>query len=208
MQNIYVESHPIIPSKILCVGRNYLAHINELNNEIAKNMVLFFKPNSAISNTLLSSHGLSEQTEALHYEAEICFLYECHRFSAVGIGLDLTKRALQSQLKQKGLPWERAKAFDGSALFSDFVKIDNVSDELQLNLYIDDVLTQVAKIPNMIYSPEDILQTLQSFITLEDGDVIMTGTPAGVGPVEPGNHFKGDLYSAEKLLLTKVWIAE
>ena len=213
MQSISVAGKKISPNKILCVGRNYLEHINELNNEIPEDMVLFFKPNSSIADQLISEHKINSdsptgQEDVIHYETEICFVYEQNKFSAVGIGLDLTKRALQSKLKAKGLPWERAKAFDGAAVFSEFIAIDALSEQLSISLQIDGQLTQSAHISQMIYSPEKILQEIQKFVTLEDGDVIMTGTPAGVGQVKRGSVFKAELKCAEQLLVSAAWQAQ
>jgi len=213
LQSICVEGKKISPNKILCVGRNYLAHINELNNEIPEDMVLFFKPNSSITKELIAEHKTNPELatdpeDAIHYETEICFVYAGDKFSAVGIGLDLTKRALQSKLKAKGLPWERAKAFDGAAVFSDFVAIDAVSEQLSMSLQIDGQLIQSAQITQMIYSPQQILQEIQKFVTLEDGDIIMTGTPAGVGQVQRGSVFKAELNCAERLLVSAQWQAQ
>ncbi len=205
LQTISLAGQSITPSKIVCVGRNYLAHINELNNEIAEDMVVFCKPNSAISGQLNATHGTGEQIEPLHYETEICFLYSQQRFSAVAVGLDLTKRSLQSKLKAKGLPWERAKAFNGSALFSDFVAIDSVSEQLAVRLTIDGSLTQAGDIRQMIYSPAAILAELSSFLDLEDGDIVMTGTPAGVGAVQAASDYLGEIYLGEQLLVAKQW---
>ena len=109
MNTISVNGNTVQPSKILCVGRNYRAHIEELGNEIPDSMVVFNKPNSAISDTLYSDIN----NQPLHYESELAFTVKEGKLDAVGFGLDLTKRALQSTLKAKGLPWERAKAFDG-----------------------------------------------------------------------------------------------
>ncbi len=208
MQQVHIGSRAVTPSKIICVGRNYLEHINELNNEIPENMVLFFKPNSAIATTLNATHCTKGIVDEIHFESEICFVYENQRLSAVGIGLDLTKRDLQSKLKTKGLPWERAKAFDGAAMFSDFVEIDQPSDQLQLTLHIDDQLTQKALITKMIYSPSQILAEIQTFISLEDGDIIMTGTPQGVGKIVSGSTFQCELSAADKLLVSKQWLAQ
>ena len=116
MNVVNFEEQSISPSKIICIGRNYVDHIAELGNEVPDEMVVFLKPNSAISSKLQSYHQ-----EPLHYEAELCFLYQQGHFTAVAIGLDLTKRNLQAKLKTKGLPWERAKSFNGAAVFSDFV---------------------------------------------------------------------------------------
>lgn len=126
------------PTKVLCVGRNYVDHIEELNNAIPDSMVVFNKPSTSVTSSLSSFHQ-----EALHYEAEICFIVENSQYSAVGLGLDLTKRELQSSLKAKGLPWERAKAFDGSAVLSRFVPIDNLDlSDLNLELFINCVRVQ------------------------------------------------------------------
>ncbi|WP_068547186.1 fumarylacetoacetate hydrolase family protein [Thalassotalea crassostreae] len=206
MNTVNFENQKITPSKVLCVGRNYVAHIEELGNEIPTDMVVFSKPNSAISSTLNSFHQ-----EALHYEGELCFLYRQGKFVAVGFGLDLTKRELQSTLKAKGLPWERAKAFDGAAVLSHFVAIDNIEQQLvqqlTLQLSIDGKLTQQGGVELMMYKPDDILAELQSFTTLEDGDIVMTGTPKGVGIVKSGAVFEGKVFLGEKLLLAKSWHA-
>ena len=109
MHSVKLASEEFTPSKIVCVGRNYAEHIAELNNETPTSMVLFVKPNSAISQQLHAEHN----GEALHYETELCFLIKNKQLAGVGLGLDLTKRSLQSALKEKGLPWERAKAATG-----------------------------------------------------------------------------------------------
>jgi len=200
MQEIKVNQQTISPSKIICIGRNYVDHIHELGNEIPDEMVVFFKPNSAISNTLNASHN----EEALHYEGELCFVYQQGRFSAIGFGLDLTKRALQGKLKAKGLPWERAKAFDGAVVFSDFVAIapisalseekDNDIATFSLSLHINGNPQQAGGTELMMYKPADILTELQRFVTLEDGDIVMTGTPKGVGTIQIGDVFSAQIF--------------
>jgi 2-keto-4-pentenoate hydratase/2-oxohepta-3-ene-1,7-dioic acid hydratase in catechol pathway len=201
MNTIVVDNKEITPSKIICIGRNYVDHVHELGNEIADEMVVFFKPNSAISNKLNSHH----RNEPLHYEGELCFAYQQGKFSAVGFGLDLTKRELQSQLKSKGLPWERAKAFNGAALFSDFVSINTIDDTLSLKLAINGKTKQAGGINLMLYKPEKILAELQKFVTLEDGDIVMTGTPKGVGVIAAQSEFTGQVLQRGKILLTKSW---
>jgi len=203
MKSVRVDDGYISPSKIICVGRNYVDHISELGNEIPDNMVLFSKPNAAIGEQLKSFHQ-----ETLHYEAELCFLYQQGHFCAVAIGLDLTKRALQTQLKTKGLPWERAKAFNGSALFSSFVSFDSVDKHLALELYINGELRQSSSITMMLHSPQTILREISSFIDLEDGDIVMTGTPAGVGEIVKGDIFEGRVLEYDKVLVTRRWQAE
>ncbi|NQY34700.1 MAG: fumarylacetoacetate hydrolase family protein [Alteromonadaceae bacterium] len=207
MNTINIDGKPLSPSKLVCIGRNYAEHITELGNEVPDEMVVFNKPNSAISERLLSFHG-----EQLHYEAELCFVFQRGKFCAVGFGLDLTKRSLQSKLKDKGLPWERAKAFDGSAVFSDFVVIeslDYVSESaLSLELAINDKVIQAGGVELMMYKPEQVLKELQTFMTLEDGDVVMTGTPKGVGVINAGDNFIGKVLLAGKIIISAEWQAK
>ena len=181
MKKVKVGRRKVTPSKIVCIGRNYVEHIEELGNEIPENLVIFLKPNSAISEELQAFHE-----EPLHYEGELCFIFEEGRFSAVGFGLDLTKRDLQSRLKVKGLPWERAKAFDGAVVFSPFVPMADIDPSLALELDIDGGNMQSGDISLMIYKPDTILAEISTFMTLEDGDIVMTGTPKGVGVVHAG----------------------
>lgn len=204
MNAIRFEEQLITPSKILCVGRNYVEHIQELNNAVPEQMVVFHKPNSSISSTLNAVHE-----ETLHYETEICFLIKDGQYHGVGLGLDLTKRELQSYLKAKGLPWERAKAFNGSAVFSKFVPLDELElTSLQLELYINSVRIQCGGVPQMMYKPNAILADLASYTTLEDGDVVMTGTPKGVGEVHKGDVFLGRLKTGDETLIEIEWVAE
>jgi 2-keto-4-pentenoate hydratase/2-oxohepta-3-ene-1,7-dioic acid hydratase in catechol pathway len=204
MNTIKLASEHIVPSKIVCIGRNYIEHIQELGNEIPDNMVIFIKPNSSISSQLRSTID-----EPIHYEAEICFMLKRDKLDAVGFGLDLTKRGLQSRLKGKGLPWERAKAFDGAACFSEFMPLgDTPIESLSLQLDINGKEIQKGGFPLMIYKPQDILQEISSFMTLNDGDIIMTGTPKGVGVINPQDHFNGKILSAEVTLVSQEWVAE
>lgn len=197
-----VDNKKVIPSKIICIGRNYVDHIAELGNEVPDEMVVFLKPNSAISTQLESFHQ-----EVLHYEAELCFLYQQGKFSAVAVGLDLTKRKLQAELKAKGLPWERAKAFNGAAVFSDFVPINEIDNDLSLALSIDGNLTQAGGVELMMVKPDDILIQLQDFIDLEDGDIVMTGTPKGVGKIVSGSQFIAKVTCQDKTLVSATWLA-
>ena len=204
MQTIIVNDQSVTPSKIVCVGRNYVAHIEELGNEVPEDMVVFNKPNSAITD-ILRSHM---DGEALHYEGELCFVIKAGALHAVGFGLDLTKRDLQSRLKSKSLPWERAKAFDGAALFSDFVSLPQELATLSLELTVDGELRQAGGVELMIYPPEVILSELTAFITLEDGDIIMTGTPAGVGAIHTGERFEAQVLAGGISLASATWVAQ
>ena len=188
MTTVQFNDRSIRPPKIICVGRNYSDHIAEMGSLPSAEMTVFMKPSASIGDSLIAERG-----ESIHYEGEICLLVEQGRFTGVGFGLDLTKRETQSQLKKAGLPWERAKAFAGSALFSDFVSAPLELDELMLELRIDGELRQQGGVTNMLYKPATILEELNQFLTLEDGDIVMTGTPAGVGPVLKGQRFEGQV---------------
>ena len=200
MNSIIFNNQQIIPSKVVCVGRNYVEHIKELGNEMPSSMVLFNKPNSSITDTLIDNYD-----GKCHYEGEISFLIQNKKITGIGFGLDLTKRDIQSKLKSKGLPWERAKAYDNSAVFSDFVKIENLSS-LKLELWINNELKQSGGFTLMIYKPQQILEEILSFMSLEDGDIIMSGTPKGVGTYKKGDQFIGKIFAGEKLLVQKKWI--
>ena len=197
MKNIHLQGQDIFPSKVVCIGRNYSEHIAELNNETPEEMVFFLKPNSAISQKLIFPKG----HESCHYEAEISFLIEEGKVSAVGFGLDLTLREVQSKLKEKGLPWERAKAFDNSAVFSKFVSFNDDISKLEVELYINDELKQKGDVSLMINKPSEIIDEAKSFLTFEDGDILMTGTPTGVGKFNVGDEFLGKILYDGKVLI-------
>ncbi len=204
MNRVRVDGQNVIPSKVVCIGRNYVEHIKELNNEVPTSMVLFMKPNSALSDTLCAP----EQTP-LHYEGEISFLIKNGKIYAVGFGLDLTNRIVQNDLKAKGLPWERAKAFDGAAVMSEFVSISpSEIDTLSMQLWINDKLVQEGDISLMINKPDEVIQEINSFSTLIDNDIIMTGTPKGVGSYTKGDSFIGKIFINDKEIISQTWIAE
>lgn len=195
MKTIKHNNQNITPSKVVCIGRNYVEHIKELNNETPDTMVVFNKPNSAISDTL------KYFTKDTRFEGEICFLIKNKKIDAIGFGLDLTKADLQNKIKSKGWPWERAKAFDGSAVFTEFVKFNGDVTKLKLELFINDKLVQFASYDLMIYKPEEMIKEITSFMSLEDGDIIMSGTPKGVGTYNIGDIFEGKIYCENKLLV-------
>jgi 2-keto-4-pentenoate hydratase/2-oxohepta-3-ene-1,7-dioic acid hydratase in catechol pathway len=194
------EGKKIAPSKIVCVGRNYVEHIKELNNEIPENMVLFNKPNSAISQEFKYFDGV-------RFEGELSFLIQDGQICGVGFGFDLTNVKIQEYLKSKGLPWERAKAFDGSAVFSEFVSISKEQiDKLSFRLYQkSERLAQEADFELMIYKPQEILDEVKSFMSLEDGDIIMSGTPEGVDFYQKNEEFLVKLLLDGNLLIEHSW---
>lgn len=202
MKIIRYNSLSLAPSKVVCIGRNYVEHIKELNNEVPSSMVIFNKPNSTITDTL---HFISPDTR---FEGEICFLMIGGEICGIGFGLDLTKADIQNHLKSKGLPWERAKGFDSSAVLGDFVPFNAPLESLRMTLHINGVLTQEATYELMIYKPLEMIEEIKSFMSLEDGDIIMSGTPKGVNNYKAGDKFVGKIFSDNRLLIESKWIAQ
>ena len=200
MNTVLLDSVSVTPSKVVCVGRNYVEHIQELANEVPAEPVLFNKPNSAISVDLFFNAD-----EPVHYEGEIAFIIENGQYTGVGFGLDLTKREVQSVLKSNGFPWERAKAFDGSAVFSPFVRFDGGVNKLHLKLLINGVVVQQGRVEQMIFKPDVLLSEIKALFSLEDGDIIMSGTPKGVGVISRGDSFVAQLYDGDTLLVEQQW---
>jgi len=202
VKTILYEKKRLTPSKVVCIGRNYVEHIEELGNEVPENMVVFNKPNSAISDTLFYFDTYTR------FEGEICFLILSGHIAGVGFGLDLTHADIQNKLKAKGLPWERAKGFDGSAVLSTFVALDVPLESLEMKLYKNDVLVQFANYDLMMYKPEVMVEEIKSFMHLEDGDIIMSGTPKGVSTYAVGDVFLGQVFSDERLLVEQEWVVK
>ena len=200
MKTINYEQNEITPSKVICIGRNYVDHIKELNNETPTDMVIFNKPNSAISDQL---KYFSEDTR---YEGEISFLIKDNKIDGVGFGLDLTKANQQNALKKQSLPWERAKSFNGAAVFGEFVKLEDDISKIRLEMYINDELIQFGSYDLMMYKPSDMIEEISSFMSLEDGDIIMSGTPKGVGTYKINDKFVGKIFIEDKLIVESSWI--
>jgi 2-keto-4-pentenoate hydratase/2-oxohepta-3-ene-1,7-dioic acid hydratase in catechol pathway len=200
MKSVIFDGQSINPSKVVCAGRNFTDHIKELNNEISDQAVFFIKPNSSISNEIYS-----RESELVHYEGEISFLIRNNELSGVGFGIDLTRRELQTKLKSEGLPWERAKSFDNSAVFSAFVPFHGELSALRMELTINDNLVQSGGCDMMLNQPDELLKEAKTFLSFEDGDLLMCGTPKGVGPVNAGDRFNGKIYEKEKLLVEHLW---
>ncbi len=196
MNSIKFNGNLVIPPKVICVGRNFVEHIKELNNEMPGQMVIFNKPNSAISSELKFF------SESHRFEGELCFLIKGGEIAGVGFGLDITDKKAQDYAKQKGLPWERAKAFDGSAVFSEFIEFNGDINALSFKLYINGKLQQHGNIELMIHKPQEILKEIQSFQTLQDYSIIMTGTPKGVDSYKAGDEFKTVIYENGREILS------
>ena len=189
--------------KIFCIGRNYAAHAKELGNEMADEPIVFMKPKSA----LLQSHTpfyYPEFTNEFHYECElvlrICkngkYIQEKHAanyFNGITVGIDFTARDIQDMLKSKGLPWEKAKAFDNSAAVGKFLEITPALNRKNINfsLYKNKELVQEGNSGSMQFNFDKIIANISNYFSLNIGDLIFTGTPAGVGECVVGDILEG-----------------
>lgn len=183
--------------KIICVGRNYAAHAAELKNDIPKEPVIFLKPDTAKSSNGEAFYMPSFSND-VHYEVELIIRIDrmgkhideafAHKYySQVSVGIDFTARDVQSELKSKGLPWERAKAFDGSAGIGEWIKLDELGksiEDLTFSLDKNGERVQHGHTSNMLFGVDELIANISRCITLKVGDVIFTGTPAGVGAVK------------------------
>ena len=201
-------SNSLPVGKVVCVGRNYVAHAHELGNEVPSSPLLFMKPASSIvwinnsdDNKIIRPDPTTYGDT--HYEAELCIQLSTDLSAAtikqakraiggVTLGLDLTLRDLQSQLKDKGQPWERAKCFDGACVLADWVDAQAFGDFTQVNyqLYINGQLKQDGDSALMLFSVYELLADISHAFSLQAGDVIMTGTPSGVGVLQAGDELK------------------
>lgn len=180
--------------KILCIGRNYADHAKELGNEIPEQPVIFMKPDTAILKG--NDFYIPEFSTDIHYELEVVlkiskggkYIQEenAHKhFDEIGLGIDFTARDLQSKLKEKSLPWELAKAFDGSAVVSSFYPKENFNlKNLNFSLLKNKEKVQDGNTSLMMFSNEKIIAFVSKYFTLRTGDLIFTGTPKGVGKIE------------------------
>lgn len=191
--------------KIICIGRNYTNHIAELNNERPTEPVVFMKPDSAV---LLKQHPfvIPEFSQDVHHEIEIIVKISkvgkyiepkfAHKYyDEISVGIDFTARDLQEKLKAKGLPWEKAKAFDGSAVLGEFLpkskfsSLENITFELKNN----NKTVQKGESSHMLWKIDELISYVSQFFTLKIGDIIFTGTPEGVGAVNPDDVLEGFL---------------
>lgn len=190
-------------TKVVCVGRNYAEHAKELNNPIPSEPILFIKPESSV---VALSQDFSIPDTDCHYEAEIAVLIGrelCHASSdevekgivGLGLALDLTRRDLQSKLKEKSHPWEVAKSFDGACPLSDFVPVGEFESlrDIEFTLHINDELKQYGKSSDMLNPIAPLIAHMSSFFTLRPGDVVLTGTPKGVGQLHKGDSLSLEL---------------
>ena len=197
--------------KIICIGRNYHAHIKELGNAVPAEPVFFFKPDTAL---LIKNQPFyyPEFSSNIHYEVELVLKirkpgkkidpkFAPDYYAEIGLGIDFTARDLQDQAKKAGLPWFTAKGFDHSAPVSHFLPKSTFPNMKDINFHLDlnGVTVQNGNTSLMIYSFDEIITHASRFVTLREGDLIFTGTPAGVGPVKIGDTLEGYI-EGEKIL--------
>jgi len=199
--------------KIICIGRNYVDHIKELNNERPTDPVLFIKPDSAVLPKEQDFY-IPEFSKDLHYEVEVLVKikkagkhidpqFSHTYYDEIGLGIDFTARDLQSQLKEKGLPWEKAKGFDGSAVIGKWLpksRFDDVND-LNFQLKKNNEVVQQGNTSLMLWKIDEIISYVSRFFTLKKGDIIFTGTPAGVGRISANDYLSGTLENEQMFSL-------
>jgi 2-keto-4-pentenoate hydratase/2-oxohepta-3-ene-1,7-dioic acid hydratase in catechol pathway len=189
--------------KIICIGRNYKNHVNELNNIVPTEPVIFLKPDTSI---ILKNQPffIPDFSNDIHYEVEVIVKINrvgkyiskefAHKYyDKIGLGIDFTARDIQQNQKKFGLPWEKAKAFDGSALIGKWVNktsFDDIND-INFSLMKNNELVQQGNTSQMLWDIDSIIAYVSSFFTLKIGDIIFTGTPAGVGAVKENDKLKG-----------------
>jgi 2-keto-4-pentenoate hydratase/2-oxohepta-3-ene-1,7-dioic acid hydratase in catechol pathway len=195
--------------KIICVGRNYVDHIKELSNDRPTDPVIFIKPDTSLVDD--SKFYYPTFSNDIHYELELVFKvgkvgknidakFAYKYIDSYGLGIDFTARDLQSKLKEKGLPWEKSKAFNGSAFISQMRPFHSSLLERDINFHLNhnDILVQSGSSSLMIWNVFELIEDISKYFTLKTGDYIFTGTPAGVGPVQRGDLLSGFLEN-EKL---------
>lgn len=188
--------------KIICIGRNYADHAKEMKSELPKEPVFFFKPDVAILRG--NRFYIPDFTKEVHYEVELVVKinkvgkYIDKKFAhtyydEIGLGIDFTARDIQRECKAKGLPWEKAKAFENSAVLSkNFISKKELDlKNINFSLTLNEQTVQKGNSSNMIFTIDDIIAYISQFVTLKIGDLIYTGTPAGVGPVKIGDKLSG-----------------
>ncbi|GAB1309644.1 fumarylacetoacetate hydrolase family protein [Urechidicola sp. KH5] len=194
--------------KIICIGRNYAKHIEELANERPDEPVVFLKPDSAIL-PKKNPFFIPPFSDNIHYEVELLVKINrvgkhiepkfAHKYyDEIGLGIDFTDRKLQSKLKAKGLPWEKAKGFDGSAVVGEFFSKEQFNlSNIKFQLFKNEELVQDGESQAMLWKIDELIGYVSQFFTLKKGDLIFTGTPAGVGSVKPNDVLVGTLEGKE-----------
>ena len=200
--------------KIICIGRNYAAHAAELGNELATEPVIFMKPDSAVFRQR-DAFYIPDWTSDVHYELEVVVRinrlgknieakFAPKYFAEFTVGIDFTARDVQSALKAKGLPWEKAKAFDQSAVLGDFLSVDDFDlNNLHFQLKKNGQVVQDGDTSLMLHNISQLIEHSSQYFTLKIGDLLFTGTPEGVGPVAPGDLLEGFI-EGKKVLNVKV----
>jgi len=194
--------------KIICIGRNYAKHIEELANERPENPIIFLKPDSAIL-PRKNPFFIPPFSKVIHYEVEVLLKINkvgkhidvkfAHKYyDEIGLGIDFTARDVQAECKEKGLPWEKAKAFDGSAVVGAFYPKEEFDiANLKFQLYQNETIVQDGNTNAMLWKIDELIAYVSQYFTLKKGDIIFTGTPAGVGKVSENDVLKGVIAGKE-----------
>lgn len=199
--------------KIICIGRNYANHIAELQNERPDEPVIFLKPDSAVLPDK-APFVIPDFSSDIHHEIEVIVKINklgkyidpkfAHKYyDEIGLGIDFTARDVQNKLKEKGLPWEKAKAFDGSAIIGDFLPKNEFSstENITFELINNGQTVQKGNTANMLWKIDEIIAYVSQFFTLKKGDIIFTGTPEGVAKVAPNDVLEGFIENKKVLRL-------
>lgn len=200
--------------KIICIGRNYAEHIKELENEKPTDPVIFLKPDTAI---LLKKQPffIPDFSNDVHYEVEVLVKIDrigkhidkkfAHKYyNEIGLGIDFTARDLQAKLKEKGLPWEKAKSFDGAAVIGDWIPMEEIKDvnTIEFSLKKNENIVQIGNTSHMLWKIDELIEYISKYFTLKIGDIIFTGTPAGVGKVEANDKLIGFIEDKQMFSIT------
>jgi 2-keto-4-pentenoate hydratase/2-oxohepta-3-ene-1,7-dioic acid hydratase in catechol pathway len=214
------QEYPHGLGKVVCVGRNYAAHAKELNNPIPSEPILFIKPASSVV-PFGPDFSIPQGQGSVHYELEIAILIGktltsaseeqvANSIAGIGLGLDLTLRDVQAKLKEKGHPWELAKSFDGACPLTEFVSVSlPAKDDWQsigLKLEKNGLLQQQGSSAEMLFPILPLIAHISAYFSLQAGDVILTGTPAGVGPLTVGDALLAELSQGDSVLLTRATV--
>jgi len=200
--------------KLICIGRNYVEHIKELENEKPTDPVIFLKPDTSIL-VKKQPFFIPDFSNDVHHEVEILVKINkigkhidkkfAHKYyDEIGLGIDFTARDLQAKLKEKGLPWEKAKAFDGAAVIGDWIPVNEINDinAIEFSLKKNDKIVQLGNTSHMLWKIDELIEYISKYFTLKIGDIIFTGTPAGVGKVIANDKLKGFIEDKQMFSIT------
>ena len=203
MNTVNFSGMPIAPNKVVCAGFNYAEHIEEITKAKQAPMAVFIKSNSAISETFYHFD------DGYEFEGELSFIFANQQPIGVGFGIDITNRKLQHELMADKLPWSLAKSFDHAAVFSRFITLDGIDiSSLSMEFHRNGTCIQQGGYEKMINKPREIIKKISGAMRLQDGDILMTGTPRGTTNYNVGDVFTGKVYSNQQLIVEHSWTVQ